>query len=587
MVLGGENCWGQQWLWGRQGAWYAQTVFEGGPAAVDKYGNVYMASSGGDSIRFGADTISEKNHLGSVLVKYDSNGAQIWSTQSLQKTLGWSVPSAITTDSNNNVYLTGVFKDTVAFGSYQLIYNNESDNPSMFIVKYTASGSIAWVKQPLTASGSSYAGCSAMVTDASGNLYTAGEFYDTVSFGANVLISNGTLSEFLVKYDLAGNVIWAVQSNAVSNPKYCSAAANSLTSDVSGNIYVTGYFSDSVSFGPHILVSRMQGSSFLIKFDAGGNVLWAEQSNSSHYHGHSEANSVVTDRAGNIYINGEFNDTVNFGSDVLMANMNIYDDETFITKYSPYGNVIWAKQSVNADVFNGISMLVADTDNHLYLEFLAFDSNYTFGGNSFHVPVSGPAWPRMGVVCISKLDTTGNVVCSSLYPNPNNFYNYYSSGPGSYPVSIAITCNETGKNVYVAGTNFYDTLVFNTDSLKAGWRQDFPFLARWQPCADIVNTGTNSQPAESANCLFVPNAFSPNQSVNNILYVHGPCIASIDFNVFDRWGNKVFKSQNLNSGWDGTYKGQPLNVGTYIWYVKATLFDGTSIQKHGNVALVR
>jgi len=87
--------------------------------------------------------------------------------------------------------------------------------------------------------------------------------------------------------------------------------------------------------------------------------------------------------------------------------------------------------------------------------------------------------------------------------------------------------------------------------------------------------------------IFVPNAFSPDEAHNAILYVRGPCIASIDFNVFDRWGNKVFESENLNSGWDGTYKGQPLNVGTYIWYVKATLFDGTSIQKHGNVALVR
>jgi gliding motility-associated-like protein len=61
----------------------------------------------------------------------------------------------------------------------------------------------------------------------------------------------------------------------------------------------------------------------------------------------------------------------------------------------------------------------------------------------------------------------------------------------------------------------------------------------------------------------------------------------MDFIVFDRWGNKVFESQKLDYGWDGTYKGQAMNTGTYAWYVKATMLDGTSVEKQGNVALIR
>jgi gliding motility-associated-like protein len=88
--------------------------------------------------------------------------------------------------------------------------------------------------------------------------------------------------------------------------------------------------------------------------------------------------------------------------------------------------------------------------------------------------------------------------------------------------------------------------------------------------------------------IFVPNAFSPgNGNQNRVLYVRGPCIQTMYFIVFDRWGNKVFESENPDNGWDGTYKGFPMNVDTYLWYLKATLFDGTIIEKKGSVALVR
>jgi len=87
--------------------------------------------------------------------------------------------------------------------------------------------------------------------------------------------------------------------------------------------------------------------------------------------------------------------------------------------------------------------------------------------------------------------------------------------------------------------------------------------------------------------VFIPDVFSPNQAHNKILYVRGACITGILFEIFDRWGNKVFKSENLTNGWDGTYNGKPLNTGTYIWTLKASMKDGTSLEKKGNVTLVR
>ncbi len=92
------------------------------------------------------------------------------------------------------------------------------------------------------------------------------------------------------------------------------------------------------------------------------------------------------------------------------------------------------------------------------------------------------------------------------------------------------------------------------------------------------------------NCgkVFVPEAFSPNgDGQNDILYVRGDCIKTVDFNVFDRWGNKVFETTDKNIGWNGVYKGEASNAGSYVYYVSATMYDGTVIEKKGNVALVR
>ncbi|HXP50355.1 MAG TPA: gliding motility-associated C-terminal domain-containing protein, partial [Bacteroidia bacterium] len=88
--------------------------------------------------------------------------------------------------------------------------------------------------------------------------------------------------------------------------------------------------------------------------------------------------------------------------------------------------------------------------------------------------------------------------------------------------------------------------------------------------------------------VFVPEAFSPNNDgQNDVLYVRGNCINTLDFIVFDRWGNKVFETNDKTNGWNGMNKGQDMNTGSYVYYLKATMYDGTTTEKKGNVTLVR
>jgi gliding motility-associated-like protein len=88
--------------------------------------------------------------------------------------------------------------------------------------------------------------------------------------------------------------------------------------------------------------------------------------------------------------------------------------------------------------------------------------------------------------------------------------------------------------------------------------------------------------------LFVPNAFSPNNDgVNDLETVLGNCIAKMQFLIFDRWGEKVFESDNPKDSWDGTYNGEPMNTAVFVYYLRATLTTGEEITQKGNISLVR
>ena len=86
----------------------------------------------------------------------------------------------------------------------------------------------------------------------------------------------------------------------------------------------------------------------------------------------------------------------------------------------------------------------------------------------------------------------------------------------------------------------------------------------------------------------VPTAFSPNNdNVNDILFVRGSGIMSLDFRVFNRYGELVFKTDDMSKGWDGTTNGEKQNEEVYIYYLKAVCFDGLVTEKKGNITLLR
>lgn len=88
--------------------------------------------------------------------------------------------------------------------------------------------------------------------------------------------------------------------------------------------------------------------------------------------------------------------------------------------------------------------------------------------------------------------------------------------------------------------------------------------------------------------VFVPNAFTPNNDGNNdVLYVRGKLLTDVYLVVFDRWGEKVFETKDINIGWDGTYKGKNCTPGVYVYYLEATCLGEIYYSHKGNVTLIR
>jgi gliding motility-associated-like protein len=88
--------------------------------------------------------------------------------------------------------------------------------------------------------------------------------------------------------------------------------------------------------------------------------------------------------------------------------------------------------------------------------------------------------------------------------------------------------------------------------------------------------------------LFIPGSFSPNgDGANDILYVYGAGIKTMEFYLYDRYGEKVFETHSVNDGWDGTLRGKPMNGGVFAWYCTVQYFDGNSETLQGDLTLVR
>ena len=248
------------------------------------------------------------------------------------KKIGWinndGSPYAIKTDDVGNSYVTGSFIDTLLTGSctaYDTV-------PHAYVAKFDASGTCQWV---VGAQGSGWSDGNGITIDFTGAIWLAGDFIDTCIIGNDTLISNGNYNFFVAKLDAAGNFLWAISDGGTK-----SDFATSVSADTAGNFYVSGAFDSISTIGTTNLTSYGSSDVFVCKYDQNGNSVWAVSAGSPDI---ESPYFSCTDKYGNTYLTGRFEDSITIGSTTLLNAGGPFSD-IYSTKCDANGNFVWAKR---------------------------------------------------------------------------------------------------------------------------------------------------------------------------------------------------------------------------------------------------
>jgi gliding motility-associated-like protein len=85
-----------------------------------------------------------------------------------------------------------------------------------------------------------------------------------------------------------------------------------------------------------------------------------------------------------------------------------------------------------------------------------------------------------------------------------------------------------------------------------------------------------------------PDAFTPNgDGLNDVFRPVAPYTKDFLMEIYNRWGEILFRTTELNTGWDGNYAGRPAPAGPYIYYIRLVDDAGAITEKKGTVTLLR
>ncbi|MBI4944861.1 MAG: T9SS type A sorting domain-containing protein [Bacteroidetes bacterium] len=464
------------WLWakGAVGPGGATTLHDFFDCATDPLNNVYVTGEFMGVITFGSLptlTSAGVTNTDVVVTKYDASGNALWArkggSNGNRADRGWHVA----TDAAGNVFVTGITGFGGTFGSLTF-------QAGMFLVKYNTNGTEQWVKTGTTGDDRSQ-GLS-VATDASGNIYVAGNFWSpTFTIGTYTLTNSmGAANQsdaFVVKYDALGTVLW-VRKGASGNG---STSAYSVSVDGSGNVFVGGYTIHNtfvsgafgVAFGAYSLAQVQTDDFFLVKYDANGNEQWLKGptagagggggGNRNHIYG------VKADAAGNVYITGEFVSNLKIGTTALTT-AGFGNVDMFLAKYDASGAVQWAVKGGGTSTDRGYDIDINPLNGHLFVVGDAgvwtSTSNFTFGA----VTVTGG---NESLFIVEYLATNGTAVCGSALP-------------GGAEDKSGVAADSWGY-AYVGGDfEAIDPFVVGSTSIASS-AGETGYVAKWSTCVAI------------------------------------------------------------------------------------------------------
>lgn len=345
----------------------------------------------------------------------------------------------ICTDNSGNAYVAGKYELTADFDGISV---TSQGNHDVFTAKYDANGNIQWVRS----GGGVWGDYAHSVTcDASGNVYTTGEFELTSTFDNLQLTTWGSNDIFIAKYDTYGNIQWVKRAGGSESDQGLAISTNGT------DVFLTGKYKGTAYFDAVTLISQGDDDIFVASYDASGNLKWATSAGGI---GEDEGMGICHDASGNIYVTGYFNGTATFSGTTLTGNGN---NDIFIAKYDNGGNLIWVKNAGGA--FNDYGTGIAYDDNSGIL--------FITGGfrvNSFWDGIS--LWANLGDldIYVAAYNSSGNALWVEKAGSLIN----------DRAEAVAV---DNASNVYITGY-FADNAVFGSTSLISADNADI-FVASY------------------------------------------------------------------------------------------------------------
>ncbi len=420
---------------------------------IDAFDNIYITGEFNDKVDFdpgeGIANLYSYDDSDVFILKLDKNGNFIWAKSNKGKRQNSAF--SIVSDSYGNVYTVGSFRGKVDFDPGMEKFYLESPSNQVFIQKLSPEGEFVWVKS--FEGGWSNSGKS-IVIDSEDNLFVCGEYEYTTNFGLGgdkIEITSNGRDIFLLRMNMEGDLIWV---KSFGGEDYDFSQDLSLDSD--GNVYLVGSFTSEILLDPDQELISLNGtewtnSVFMAKFNNNGDYIWGR-----HFEGLTrECNcSLVVDKMENIYLNGTFRDTVEFGTDESVINLISNGGfDVFLQKLDKSGHFIWAKS------FGG-----EYSDFNSSITFDVFDNLYLTGGFSDTVHLS-PNETTLASVTNGYVDCYIQKLNSNYDPNQKDLLNEVIIFPNPTADWVNIYLDDL-PNVTLNLYNVHGQLIYNKDNIN-------------------------------------------------------------------------------------------------------------------------
>ena len=419
----------------------------------------------------------------------------------------------------------------------------------MFLAKYDAQGNALWARQSM---GTDPSGSTDVAVDNSGNAYLTGYI------GAHTRLDQFTFSfgvtsayRYLAKYDSQGTAQW-VKTGLGDGTNAAYLQHRGLAVDATGQVYLVGYFGDTLVLGTTTLGQLGGGfGMYLAKFTPQGNVRWVKQLSTNGSQCCNACNGLAVDPCGDVVMDLAFEGTFAFDSHSFTSTGGT---DILTIKCSPQGNFRWGTQlggtyvnGPNVSYFTDyVSRPVLDASGNSYIAARLY-------GSPTLTTSTGNSTLYEHLVCFSP---TGAVRWARLVV------------PGGYGVAVADVAVSGPGNLFVTGAIEYPT-PFDATTLPVIGFLD-AYLAKLDadtlPPTSITCAPTLEEDPTSAITPTTPNIITPNGDNQNENFRLPDLPAGLwQITIYNRWGTRVYQSDDYRQDWNAP----GLPDGQYYYYLQA------------------